>query len=392
MELHCHHFSHQHPLVCTKSPPKENTTCSGCKISMLPGKYYYKCKTCPYFLHRVCYDMPKKVQHPVDPDHDLILQAVLQTQSTKVSIECKACGHQVTGFYYSCLICGDYYHTLCSAAPLSVRTPSHHHKLLLEYSLPYEFQCDLCKLSSYNGWLYHCGSCEFDAHVSCAIANKGAQLLQPPEIDRTMDSSIKRHELMELLSRGMKGVEDSINRESFQGQHVLPDQSTPLSSAFPSYQSSDACFSIDFQKSPLEKDDQVATQVSEGDSTYDQMNAVEGKQITCHVNTTSVNGSMVVNPSHARQESENWKSLGSEVKLNKSFSTGIGSHTWVELDPENKKREANGPKLKLEALDQSTRSDTVNLGCSSWPKLLISIFYLRNDRGIKRSKKGKKAS
>lgn len=93
-------------------------------------------------------------------------------ESAKGSITCKACGQNVTGFYYSCAECSIWYHILCAGLPVSVSICSHSHPLKLEYSLPYNFECDLCQKPGYNGWLYRCRLCEFDSHLGCAISNQ----------------------------------------------------------------------------------------------------------------------------------------------------------------------------------------------------------------------------
>ncbi|XP_055814927.1 protein VACUOLELESS GAMETOPHYTES-like [Solanum dulcamara] len=220
------HFSHGHQFVYINK--QSNAICSGCKLNILPGKFYYKCETtCSFFLHQECFNMPKILQHLVDPIHHLTLLATVPCSS-----KCNACGKEIAGFSYSCDKCSTYYHTLCLLAlPLSMELPSHCHKLDLEFCPPYDFECDLCKKPSYKGWLYHCSSCEFDAHISCAIARK---------TENTGDK------LMELLSIYMKVTEEiSVSQDQLQ----QPTQQTP------SYQFSDGCFSIDLAKSQLLNDE-----------------------------------------------------------------------------------------------------------------------------------------
>ncbi|XP_022765779.1 uncharacterized protein LOC111310559 [Durio zibethinus] len=173
------HFSHHHPMVCTNFILAENITCSGCKISIFPAKSYYHCKTCPFYLHQVCYNMPRKTRHPGHPDHLLTLHVM--PSSGEETFKCEACGHHVNGFYYNCAEFCNCYHILCSALPLSVAITSHLHTLKLEFSPPYDLQCDICKeLASYKGWLYRCQICEFDTHLACAISNQRTQSFRHP--------------------------------------------------------------------------------------------------------------------------------------------------------------------------------------------------------------------
>lgn len=210
------HFSHGHQFVYMNK--QSNGICCGCKLNILPGKFYYKCETtCSFFLHEECFNMPKILQHLVDPIHHLTLLATVPCSS-----KCNACGKEIAGFSYACDKCSTYYHTLCLLAlPLSMELPSHCHKLDLEFCPPYDFECDLCKKPCYKGWLYHCSSCEFDAHISCAIARK---------TENTGDM------LMELLSIYMSVSQDQLQQTQF----------------------SDGCFSIDLansQQSHMRKDE-----------------------------------------------------------------------------------------------------------------------------------------
>ncbi|XP_069144801.1 protein VACUOLELESS GAMETOPHYTES-like [Solanum lycopersicum] len=226
------HFSHGHQFVYINK--QSNAICFGCRLNILPGKFYYKCEsTCSFFLHQECFNMPKSLQHPVDPIHRLTLLTTIPSSS-----KCNACRKEILGFSYACANCSTYYHTLCLLAlPLSIEMSSHCHKLDLEFCPPYDFECDLCKKPSYKGWLYHCSSCEFDAHISCAITHTDERKTE------------KCDELMELLSIYMKGTEEtSVSQDQL---HQYQAQQTP------SYQFSDQCFSIDLTKSQQLNDEQT---------------------------------------------------------------------------------------------------------------------------------------
>ncbi|KAK6232298.1 hypothetical protein SCA6_002371 [Theobroma cacao] len=174
-----HHFSHHHPMVRTNLTSSGNVTCSGCKLDILPAKGHYHCKTCPFYLHQVCYNMPRKTRHPGHPAHVLTLH--IMPSFGEETFKCEACGHHINGFYYYCAECSTCYHILCSALPLSVAITSHLHTLKLEFSPPYDLQCDICKEpASYKGWLYRCQICEFDTHLACAISNQRTQSFRHP--------------------------------------------------------------------------------------------------------------------------------------------------------------------------------------------------------------------
>jgi len=210
-----HHFSHQHPLGRPIAPSTGNITCDGCSLRILPGKDYYNCKTCSFFLHRVCSNMPRKTRHPAHPDHYLTL--LVSHPLDNSNFKCEACGDHITGFCYNVTESNIYYHILCSVLPISVITYSHPHALKIEFSPPYDFSCDLCKNPSSKGWLYRCSFCEFDTHIACAISNKKAEPVplldtltrQIMEADRKIDYGSQSNELMQLI---VLGVERDIER------------------------------------------------------------------------------------------------------------------------------------------------------------------------------------
>ncbi|KZV39854.1 hypothetical protein F511_29891 [Dorcoceras hygrometricum] len=235
------HFSHQHPLQYLESNTDKDYVCSGCKLTIRPGKFCYQCKLCRFFLHKVCYRMPERVLHPADPSHHLKL---LATPTSR----CEACGRHISGFCYSCTACNHYYHMLCIALPLSLKIPPLHlHTLKLELKPPYDFQCDLCHKSSYSGWLYRCKLCEFDAHISCALTYNKATRSPKRKVDYSRSSS-PQNELMDILSQGMNVMEEKNSKDAV---HEPQDQPSMVSENFtlPSYQFSSTCFSIDIAKS-----------------------------------------------------------------------------------------------------------------------------------------------
>lgn len=296
------HFSHDHPLRLTKSPLYGNNVCSACKLKIISSgnKDYYTCKTCSFFLHQVCYNMPRKTQHPAHQTHRLTLQTS-PSISEDGSSRCKACGDLINGgFYYSCGQCSLCYHILCLALPLSISVSSHPHELKLTFSPPYNFSCDICSKPSYNGWLYRCQLCEFDTHLICAISNRKAKSLDQHRIPPLPDSLNRRistnssstdyssevEEVMQLVTQGfvaenaasswdfrLNSPKEDLNIKStevvieafhqtdsnlglispnpgkkFLHQSPLTRFSEDLST-IPSTQFSDACFSIDLSKS-----------------------------------------------------------------------------------------------------------------------------------------------
>ncbi|KAK1408461.1 hypothetical protein QVD17_40255 [Tagetes erecta] len=318
------HFSHDHSLDYTKLQPHPDADCAGCRQPIAPGKFYYRCKLCTFYLHQVCFSMPENVTHPSDPKHNLTLETFPTT--SKAPIRCKSCENPIKGFYYRCAKCVDYFHTLCLAAPLSMKTPLHRHSLNIEFVPVYDFQCDLCDQPSYSGWVYHCNLCEFDAHLSCVLTHKGS--VGPPDDmrgpmtdgagsrDETRDpvtdvlrGNPRQDELMELLTRSSNFVNNQ-------------DQSMQ------SFQLSEACFSIDFQKS-LIGNDGGRMQAGRGD-VFRVVGIPEEKRMYGGVDDSD----------GFEESKRSEKSRGSSFgRKSTSVSSGvIGAHIWTELEQATEKR------------------------------------------------------
>ncbi|KAL3533947.1 hypothetical protein ACH5RR_007468 [Cinchona calisaya] len=350
------HFSHEHLLEHTMLQPKGNCSCFGCKRDILPDKYCYKCRTCPFYLHQVCYNMPQKVQHPADPNHHLTL--LVMPLSAEEFIECEACQEPIAGFYYNCAMCGNFYHMLCFAIPLSVKLPVHPHTLKLEFSPPYKFQCDLCDRPSDHGWLYRCGLCEFDVHISCAVMDSRAKLQILPQMakhlafnGRTDADHSKRHELMALLLQGnIAGIQNIENFPSQSQQHQ-DQQIFPMSddTAPPSFQLSDACFSIDIEQS-FTNDGQESSK--ETDCHQLQVKEFqETKKVSGHVVARQgiVNDQKLSNSVFTSAENPLFDSLVGRPQRDQKIAISPvinDSYVWMDLGQEN-------DSIKLKASNDS---------------------------------------
>lgn len=285
------HFSHPHLLERTTTPSTTNIKCFGCNLRITHEDYYYMCKTCPFYLHNVCYKTPLITNHPSHPNHDLFLLAIpSSSHATKTTFNCMACKKQCIGFCYHCAECNIFFDSLCITLPLSISIIHHLHKMKLEFSPPYDFFCDLCNNNkpSYKGWLYRCNICEFDIHIACAVKNIEPHLLREKGCDynykmmnlvaqktgggiridsavsgwnKKLFSPLKKHSTsngktmileLELQETETFTSTHSASPEILEGKTPLRDKMTPLSDDTPppsSHQFSDSYFSIDLNKS-----------------------------------------------------------------------------------------------------------------------------------------------
>lgn len=172
-EPHITHFSHPHPLnLKSINISDPNTTkCSACQKPA--SGLVYSCDSCSYTLHKICSEMPEKLNHKADPKHSLTL--LPSPAYSTGSFHCNACGVAGTSFCYHCGDCELDLHPACAFARPAVKGGAHHHPLQLCFEPPYPdkaFVCDVCGGPGSNHWLYRCGECEFDAHLKCGKADK----------------------------------------------------------------------------------------------------------------------------------------------------------------------------------------------------------------------------
>ncbi|KAL3533821.1 hypothetical protein ACH5RR_007342 [Cinchona calisaya] len=238
------HFSHElHPLTLMEISQQKNeinvqkSNCYGCTnpISLDPT---YTCEKCDIFLHKICAQLPREINHPMHTDHLLILLAKppytsgscecegctkswrnfiyhcsscqfnidilcafterkfehsshthpLTLVQRPASFKCNACNETNTQESYLCTICPFWIHKSCGLLPRIYQRDDHDHPLSLAYCLPneyrgYGFSCELCHRElKPSSWVYYCGHCRYFVHISCITK----QALKP-DVDRKPD-------------------------------------------------------------------------------------------------------------------------------------------------------------------------------------------------------------
>ncbi|KAM7500104.1 hypothetical protein LguiA_024518 [Lonicera macranthoides] len=234
------HFSHKHRLILKEEEHQHGIgddddgdiqtfgRCNGCldpiSSSLLGGAYYSCVDTkCEFFLHKLCAEHPREINHPLHPEHKLILykdrstvcngckcisgerfiyicydcdfaldiicvtlaerkidhkshiHPLIRLPSPELT-NCHARGTEHKGIFYQCPTCFLFLiHEDCLSLPTTVKHSLHEdHPLTLAYSLPYNIflsYCDICtKYLVPPYWVYYCAICRFCAHVNCAIS------------------------------------------------------------------------------------------------------------------------------------------------------------------------------------------------------------------------------
>ncbi|XP_062170923.1 protein VACUOLELESS GAMETOPHYTES-like [Alnus glutinosa] len=241
------HFSHEeHPLIFVEeleNDGENEVVCSGCDKSVC-GPAYKCSEYCTFFLHKSCAELPREIQHPAHPNHNLVLVAPAKYKTCdaclrrcnrclayrchscnfdldiecasgwqvnaddghqhefvpimkKIQLDCEVCGQDRNSFPQVCRICQLLAHTICAVMPRTMKIMADRHLLTLIYSLRKVIKghddvfCNLCftKLNL-NCAGYYCQQCDFVAHVRCARKNS----IEPSD---TLDFSI---DLMEDIN------------------------------------------------------------------------------------------------------------------------------------------------------------------------------------------------
>ncbi|CAH1453482.1 unnamed protein product [Lactuca virosa] len=195
------HWSHHHPLILNvihqvnnmygmiSSDPIE--VCHGCVRPLsLP---FYSCKDgCSFTLHKYCTELPLKLQHPLHPDHSLVL---INTTGHGINYTCIGCFSYANMFFYNCETCKFYLDVNCAFLPKTIKHKSHKHPLIQVID-PGPL-CNACNMWS-NCIRYVCKACSFILGMKCAMRSphtlghrycKGHEipLTYPPVMDHLED-------------------------------------------------------------------------------------------------------------------------------------------------------------------------------------------------------------
>ncbi|XP_055821974.1 uncharacterized protein LOC129890444 [Solanum dulcamara] len=167
------HFSHRHPLKAIKQTNEASITgCSICSSQALSG---YICQLCNYFIDDTCFPFPQKIQHHFHPNHPFIRGSY----TDHPMFQCAACIHE-KGPAYHCSTCKFSLHRSCAGAPMTLTLGTNKklsYKLL--YSYPYDgemavIKCSDCsrELNSKQGLLYYNFGHDEVLHVQCALVKE----------------------------------------------------------------------------------------------------------------------------------------------------------------------------------------------------------------------------
>ncbi|KAH6765193.1 hypothetical protein C2S51_016442 [Perilla frutescens var. frutescens] len=186
---------------------EELKICDLC-IAPISSPPYYECVACKYFVHSICYFLPKTLSSSSSSSrnfcgdcpntHDKIHKFTLYTTSKErdENIElwysCGLCKLETNGIGYQCEECEMKIDVRCASLPPTIRHASHprHKGLIMARILPEDEggmkrKCHCCHEYPFStgSIVYRCSNddCDFVLHLSCALL---PQSLTKPDSDK----------------------------------------------------------------------------------------------------------------------------------------------------------------------------------------------------------------
>lgn len=170
--------------------------CEAC-VTPISSPPYYRCVSCKYFIHLICYLLPKTLCSSSSPNvvhhhqllggcretpnknHNFTLYASSKSMFYKdvIAYKCDLCSLFTNGMGYECGDCSMMIDVKCASLPTTITHASHyqhHHKslILTRYQGGRSKECRACLDTLNNGDMAYCCSsddCDFASHLTCTM-------------------------------------------------------------------------------------------------------------------------------------------------------------------------------------------------------------------------------
>ncbi|KAL0866227.1 hypothetical protein Bca101_045345 [Brassica carinata] len=173
---HCWHENHYLKLENYDGKRDLKKQCQACMHSII-SRDFYSCIECDFFLHEVCANLPRKVDHALHIN-TLSMEPYPRYNVDFMMSHCSACSHLSSGMKYSCRKKGCVYKgkkfqvdANCILVPECFTHESHaEHSLFISsfiYTDESEIHCEGCN-REVDGYHLECVSCEFALCYRCA--------------------------------------------------------------------------------------------------------------------------------------------------------------------------------------------------------------------------------
>ncbi|PON98112.1 C1-like [Trema orientale] len=210
------HFSHDHPLESKIPHFLSKISCDLCQLSIHDDQCY-SCRTCYYFIHKACAELPQHIHHSLHHQHNpLRLDKVRSSNDTSVCYYCENFFQDHENLAYVCDRCSLHMHVTCALIPLPtitcysnqdnidlVQYVCHQNMMTLveQDDCKSQARCFVCQ-SFWSGLAYSCTSatCKNFLHKSCA--EFPTEIRHPCHLHRPL-----RLQILKLIKGNSKDVE-----------------------------------------------------------------------------------------------------------------------------------------------------------------------------------------
>ncbi|XP_031397465.1 uncharacterized protein LOC116208259 [Punica granatum] len=197
-----HPIHPQHPLLLSFEPLDKSNPCSACLESSRGFTYY--CDYCKIQFHAHCVMRRPTLKHP---RHEHSLSYFKEIGRDLYGAQCNVCYDECRIDFYRCVPCNYNLHFSCLPLPPLVKHEFHFHQLVLcdrvvDDFYDYEEQyCDVCEtLRHPEQGIYYCEECNYDAHIDCVIPKANLE-------KRRQMEDIKLKQLDEQIASKEAGAE-----------------------------------------------------------------------------------------------------------------------------------------------------------------------------------------
>ncbi|OWM66988.1 hypothetical protein CDL15_Pgr000440 [Punica granatum] len=159
---------HKHPMRIQFLTEEHDCESGGIVCCECPAEgLVYVCTDddCDMMIHKTCAELPRESEHPVHPQHPLLLS----NEPPDKSNPCFACLESSRRFTYCCDYCKIQFHAHCAMRRPTLKHPRHEHSLSYFDKIGrelYRAQCnvcyDYCRID-----FYRCVPCNYNLHFSC---------------------------------------------------------------------------------------------------------------------------------------------------------------------------------------------------------------------------------
>jgi hypothetical protein len=288
-----HRWRERHHLISVEELEKynggnEEVVCPRCQEPAFGPAYKCSFPKCTFFLHKSCSEqLSHVIQHPVHPEHILILQnprnnicdacgeycnrsffyrcfhcnfdldVICASRwridaddchqhsfvpiSTQIQFACQACGEEEPKkFACLCTICRLLIHSMCARYPRTIKTETHDHSLTLTFSLSQEVKsqknilCKLCRKKVNTKYAaYYCQKYSYIAHLECAYRYRVQDSSATTESVASNSVGYETHlihlvEGIDLAEDERAGLREMINHFSHPQHNLILINETPV--------------------------------------------------------------------------------------------------------------------------------------------------------------------